>query len=170
VSEQPPGGTGPEYPQYPPPAGPYGPGQLAGAYGKASGPRASFGQRLGAILIDGLIIGVPIVLIVLLLGGSKAIAIAYVLIFVVELAYFVYFEGGTGQTIGKRTTGIRVIDKNTGGSIGYGRAALRFIGRIPSSWVCYLGYLWMLWDAEKQCWHDKIASDYVVPIEAYPIQ
>ena len=33
-----------------------------------------------------------------------------------------------------------------------------------------LGYWWMLWDPEKQCWHDKFATDYVVPESAYPIR
>ena len=31
------------------------------------------------------------------------------------------------------------------------------------SFICILlGYLWMLWDGEKQCWHDKAARDVVV--------
>jgi hypothetical protein len=25
----------------------------------------------------------------------------------------------------------------------------------------------MLWDKEKQCWHDKVANDVVVPANAY---
>ena len=32
-----------------------------------------------------------------------------------------------------------------------------------------IGYLWMLWDKEKQCWHDKAANDVVVPVSAYPV-
>ena len=31
-----------------------------------------------------------------------------------------------------------------------------------SSSLCYLGYLWMLWDKDKQTWHDKIVSTVVV--------
>jgi hypothetical protein len=26
----------------------------------------------------------------------------------------------------------------------------------------------MIWDREKQCWHDKIVSSVVVPVAAYP--
>ena len=55
-------------------------------------------------------------------------------------------------------------------SLGYGRAFLRLIGRYISGFVCYLGYLWMLWDKEKQCWHDKMANDVVVPVSAYPVE
>ena len=35
-------------------------------------------------------------------------------------------------------------------------------GGIVSAIPLFLGYFWMLWDKEKQCWHDKIASDVVV--------
>jgi uncharacterized RDD family membrane protein YckC len=90
---------------------------------------------------------------------------------VLSLSYFSYFEGGrTGQTIGKRALGIRVIDFRAGGPIGYGRGLLRTIARYLSAIVFFLGYLWMLWDREKQCWHDKIAGTVVVPVDAYPVQ
>ena len=56
---------------------------------------------------------------------------------------------------------------NGGGPIGYSRALVRFLMRIISGAVFYLGYLWMLWDKEKQCWHDKAANDVVVPADAY---
>jgi len=93
-----------------------------------------------------------------------------VLWFVGYIAYFVYFEGSaSGQTLGKRILGIRVIDFNSGGEIGYGRAFVRLIVRFISGFFCYLGYLWMLWDKEKQCWHDKAANDVVVPVHYYPV-
>jgi uncharacterized RDD family membrane protein YckC len=86
------------------------------------------------------------------------------------VAYEIYFHGSpSGQTYGKKWMGIRVIDFNTGGPIGYGRATIRMIGRYISGFLCYLGYFWMLWDKEKQCWHDKMANDVVVPTSAYPV-
>ena len=134
--------------------------------GGPTGPRAGFWRRLGAILLDGLIIGVPIGILSAIVK-NQAFSFLWI---VVGLAYFTYFEGSeSGQTVGKRALGIRVIDFASGGSIGYGRAALRWIGRLLSSIPCYLGYLWMLWDKEKQTWHDKIASDVVVPTDAYPV-
>ena len=52
-----------------------------------------------------------------------------------------------------------------------GRTVAKFtIGRYISGLICYLGYLWMLWDREKQCWHDKTANSVVVPEAAYPVQ
>jgi uncharacterized RDD family membrane protein YckC len=140
----------------------------------ASGPRAGFWSRFGAVLLDGLIVAV-VPVIVFIIGGVSGsdglLVLGYVAYFAIFIAYEIYFHGGhTGQTIGKRALGIRVVDFSTGGPIGYGRATLRVIGRWISGAVCYLGYLWMLWDKEKQCWHDKMANDVVVPVSHYPIQ
>jgi uncharacterized RDD family membrane protein YckC len=76
--------------------------------------------------------------------------------------YFGLLEGRTGQTIGKRALGITVVDARTGTPIGVGRAIGRYFGKFLSAAVCLLGYLWMLWDPQKQTWHDKFVSSYVV--------
>lgn len=130
----------------------------------ASGPRAGFWRRFGAVLIDGIIVGIPFAILFAALKG-----VGYALGLVIAIGYFVYFEGApTGQTFGKKALGIRVIDFNTGGPIGPGRAFIRYIGRIVSSIPIYLGYFWMLWDGEKQTWHDKFAGSVVVPVADYP--
>jgi uncharacterized RDD family membrane protein YckC len=142
--------------------------------GGASGPRAGFFARLGAVIIDAIIVAiVPVILVAIgVAANSTGLAvIGYILGFVFAVAYEIYFHGGpTGQTLGKRALGIRVVDFNTGGPIGYGRSTLRLIGRYISGIPCYLGYLWMLWDREKQCWHDKMANDVVVPVQYYPVE
>jgi uncharacterized RDD family membrane protein YckC len=97
-------------------------------------------------------------------------ALYYVVAVVVPAVYFTMLEGGPkGQTLGKMALGIRVIDLARGGPIGYGRGFIRYIGRIASFIVILLGYLWMLWDPEKQTWHDKFAGCVVVPTSAYPV-
>ncbi len=156
---------------YPPP--PQGAQPPQGWSPQQSGPRAGFWQRFAAVFIDAIVVGiVPIILFIVGAASKSAplIAVGYVVAIVGGIAYEVYFVGGpTGQTLGKRALGIRVIDFNTGGPIGYGRAFLRLLGRYVSSLICYLGYFWMLWDKEKQCWHDKMANDVVVPVEYYPL-
>jgi len=126
---------------------------------QTSGERANFGQRLAAYLID-------IVLLYVVIGIIWALTdqnVANIVGLVLGLAYFSYFEGGeTGQTLGKRALGIRVSDARSAGPIGFGRALIRYVARIISSIPCLLGYLWMLWDGEKQTWHDKLSSTYVV--------
>jgi uncharacterized RDD family membrane protein YckC len=143
-------------PQYsPPPTG-----------GGPSGPRASFGQRLGAWLID-----FGIVLVVSIVFNLALKQVGGLIAFVLAVGYFTYFEGGpTGQTIGKRAVGIRVYDFARGGPIGYPRGLGRYFARWLSAIPCFLGYFWMLWDGEKQCWHDKLCTDVVVPVSSYPVQ
>ena len=149
--------TDPSYqqPAYQPPAGD-GP----------SGPRASFGRRLVAAIIDGILLGV--------VGGifyAISRTLGYIVQILLTVAYLTYLEGSaSGQTVGKKAMGIRVVDFQTGGPIGYPRAFIRWIGRYVSAIACLLGYFWMLWDREKQTWHDKFANDVVVPESAYPVE
>jgi uncharacterized RDD family membrane protein YckC len=82
--------------------------------------------------------------------------------FVVAVLYYGLMEGRTGQTVGKRALGVRVVDMRTGNPLGVGRAIGRYVGKIVSAIPCGLGYLWMLWDPNKQTWHDKMVSSYVV--------
>jgi uncharacterized RDD family membrane protein YckC len=130
-----------------------------------TGPRASFGARFLAALIDGIMLGIVSTVLRVVAGvAGQGLAI------LVGLAYFVYLEGSpAGQTVGKRIMNIRVIDFDDGGPLGFGKALARYVGRFVSSVVCLLGYLWMLWDPQKQTWHDKIATSVVVPTSAYPV-
>lgn len=123
--------------------------------------RAGFWIRFGAALIDGIIIAVPSLVFELAIGSLAGQVLGLVL----GLGYYIYLEGpgGNGQTIGKRVAGIRVVSSITGGPISYGAATGRYFARILSTLVFFLGYFWMLWDPEKQTWHDKLAGSYVVP-------
>ena len=130
------------------------------------GPRASFGLRLVAAIIDGIIVGVVGTVVGLIarngLGGLLSLALG--------VAYYGWLEGSaSGQTVGKRMLGIRVYDLRQGGPIGTSRAIGRYFARILSAIPCLLGYFWMLWDTEKQTWHDKLVGSVVVPVTAYPV-
>src|SRR5215471_2996140 len=127
--------------------------------GSASGPRAGFWRRFAGAFIDGILLS--IVSRILEAATSRGAGAGIGLL--ISAAYFTILIGSTrGQTLGQMALGIRVIDFNTGGPIGYGRAFIRWI-------VSILGYFWMLWDKEKQCWHDKAANDVVVPVQYYPV-
>ena len=73
--------------------------------------------------------------------------------------------GKTGQTWGRKIVGVKVVDMASGQPLGFGKALGRCLveGLISGS-ICNLGYLWMLWDTNKQTWHDKIVSSVVVKI------
>jgi uncharacterized RDD family membrane protein YckC len=130
-----------------------------------SGPRGRFWLRLGASVIDGF----AILLIAYVFAAINA-ELFYAAGWLVGIAYYSLLEGGAkGQTLGKRTLGLRVIDLARGGPIGYGRGAIRYLGRFVSAIPFGLGYLWMVGDREKQTWHDKMAGCVVVPEDAYPV-
>jgi uncharacterized RDD family membrane protein YckC len=131
-----------------------------------SGPRAGFWRRFAAALLDGVLLSVVSVVLGIVLAAAASFAVSLI----IGIAYYVLFEGGPrGQTPGKSALSIRVIDFGQGGSIGYGRAFIRYIGRIVSSFFLFLGYFWMLWDKERQTWHDKMANAVVVPTNHYRV-
>jgi uncharacterized RDD family membrane protein YckC len=133
-------------------------------YGIASGPRAGFWQRFAASVVDAVVLVIPNLILETVFKGA-----GFALSILVGGVYFTYFVGAArGQTPGERALGIRVVSLANGNSIGHGRAFIRWIGSYVSAVVLLLGYLWMLWDEEKQCWHDKFASAVVVPVSAYP--
>lgn len=90
------------------------------------------------------------------------LALGFLFLLAVSLFYWGKLEGERGQTPGKKALGIRVLRQETGQPIGFGRAIGRMFARYLSSQVLCLGYLWMLWDDNKQTWHDKIVSSIVV--------
>ncbi len=78
------------------------------------------------------------------------------------LLYYWLFTGLKGQTPGKMTVRIKVVDKQ-GNTPDLGCAALReILGKFVSAIALYIGYFWIAGDNEKQGWHDKIASTHVI--------
>ncbi len=74
-----------------------------------------------------------------------------------------------GQTLGKRALGTRVVRADTRSKIGAGPAAGRaavyaFPPLVPFVGGLFglLNELWLLWDRERQCLHDKAARTVVV--------
>jgi uncharacterized RDD family membrane protein YckC len=123
--------------------------------------RAGFWRRFAGAFIDGIFVGVASGILRQILGTGPGTGLGLV----VSAVYFTAFVGAErGQTLGQMVLGIRVVGLDSDGSIGYGRAFLRWLVSIVSAIVLLLGYLWMLWDKEKQCWHDKAANDVVVPV------
>jgi uncharacterized RDD family membrane protein YckC len=121
--------------------------------------RAGFWRRFAAAFIDGILLNIVGWILTAILGTGPGYGIGIL----ISVVYFTYFHGSTGQTPGDAALSIRVVDKDGGGSIGYGRAFVRWLVSIVSGIVILLGYLWMLWDSEKQTWHDKAANAVVVP-------
>jgi uncharacterized RDD family membrane protein YckC len=173
-----PGGFGQPAPGQPGGYQPYGQVQQPYAYGYApagGGDFASWFSRVGAALLDGLISGIPVLVGYIVLFASidtttdevaPAGIIAVVLGFLVSFALAIwnqgYKQGTTGQSIGKGVLGIKVVDKNSGQPIGFGKGLLRLLLHGIFNNACFLNVLWPLWDDQKQTWTDKVIDTYVV--------
>jgi len=131
---------------------------------------ASPGKRLGAFFLDILIPSIAFVLMLIVSGFGAAqetesgSAIGFLVAIVLFVVYLVWaltlFAKGT--TPGKKMLGMRVIKEN-GESAGFGTMLVReWIGKIISGMLLSLGFLWILFDPDRQGWHDKLVSTYVV--------
>jgi uncharacterized RDD family membrane protein YckC len=130
-----------------------------------------FWIRVVAYIIDGIILGIIGAIVLTILGvnvsdpnvaqdGRYQGASAFNL-----LVSFIYFAGlwtVIGGSLGQRIFGMRVVDANSGAPIGFGKAALRWLGLIISFAVCFIGVIWVAFDARKQGWMDKIGGTVVV--------
>jgi uncharacterized RDD family membrane protein YckC len=133
-----------------------------------SGPRADFWYRLGGFVVDGVVLWVvgyviSVAISIFVLGWLFSVAFG--------VAYHVFFIASpSGQTPGMRLFKVRAISALTGNQVDYGNAFVRYVVSLISGLACFVGYLWMLWDPERQTWHDKVARTYVVPVSAYPVE
>lgn len=146
---------------------------------------AGWGQRVGATLLDTLVV----VLAAGFLGFALALAIAdetdedavtgiaAATGFLVTGAYLCLLtaRGGSrnGQTWGKQAVGIRVV-RMDGAPVGIGFAFVRevlvktLLFAYVAGFLLYIptivNYLWPLWDPESRALHDKIARSRVVRV------
>jgi uncharacterized RDD family membrane protein YckC len=150
-----------------PPATPPG-GEPVDAFGR---PLAAWGQRLGAFVIDEVFVRVVAFCAVFALGLRHQIG-GRILWLLLAVGYYAVLNGSEmGQTFGKRLFGIQVRDATgEGGTIGVGRAGLRFVTVGLFRIVLFFGLftlldgLWPLWDPRRQALHDKIAGSVVVRV------
>lgn len=76
--------------------------------------------------------------------------------------YFLPLTYFTGQTLGKKVVRIKVLSTDLN-KASFGEVLTReTLGRLISSLVLELGFLWVAFDEKKQGWHDKIAGTVVV--------
>lgn len=152
--------------------------------GYAGQPLASWGSRVGAYLVDALILLVPAVVLTLIVvaiaAGSDVGAIvtgvlgflAYLVVAFIYAPVLMSRDGAhNGQTWGKQMLGIRVT-RDSGERIGFGWAALREIAvkglgvSVAASIIpfipLFLNYFWPLWDDQNRALHDMVVSSHVV--------
>lgn len=137
---------------------------------------ASWGQRVGAFLLDLLVACVAPGLVV----GLVALAIVgfddnpttddpaawgafggVVTLPLVPVYFWICHGMARGQTVGKRVVGIAV-RLSDGNRLGYPRAAARTFPFF-ALWILFFPFavldsLWPLWDEQRQALHDKVGS------------
>jgi len=150
-----------------------------GGYGFAplgGGQLAGWGSRVGASLLDSLIALIPIpvaVIAAIAISGSMeqlssagrtVMAIGYLAYFALVIWNRIIRQGRTGQSIGKKIVGLKVVAASTGQPLGVGKCLGREVCGIILGNLCFLDLLWPLWDKQHQTWHDKVVSSIVVKL------
>jgi uncharacterized RDD family membrane protein YckC len=118
-------------------------------------PRAGFWLRMGALLLDVLLIGI-----VTSFLGSHHHSDLHLLILAVYGALMWKLRG---STVGGIVCDLRVV-RVDGRPIEWETAIVRALGCFLSLAVCGLGFIWIAFDANHQAWHDKIAGTVVVRV------
>ena len=144
----------------PPPAAPYTPTD------------ASLGSRVGALLLDSLLVMLPLFIISGILfgeseaaGGGASVSltgIPFLLTVLVAFGYFFGLEAATGQTLGKKIVGTRVIS-DKGADLTAVQALIRTVMRVVDGFAFYLvGFVAALASSKNQRLGDMAASTRVV--------
>jgi uncharacterized RDD family membrane protein YckC len=193
MSERDPFGQETQAPGYStlPPPGAGGPPAPAGAPGAIEGRYVLSGwwRRVGAQLVDGLIVGIGAVALLVAITAPFSIGffagddigvvsvlvglmLAIVCVSIVALLYAPAMMARTnGKTLGRMATGIRVVRAN-GTPITFGFAMLREVavkallfgiaGTITAGLANLADVLWPLWDEENRALHDFIVDTRTV--------
>lgn len=100
-------------------------------------------------------------------GNSTLGVTAFLVSVVVGMLYLVwnfgYKQGTTGSSIGKSIMKFQVVSEKTGQPVGFGRSVVRQIAHVADTIICYVGYLFPLWDAKRQTLADKIMTTICLP-------
>jgi uncharacterized RDD family membrane protein YckC len=98
------------------------------------------------------------------LGQASALFIAPVIVLAYVVWNYGYRQGTTGSSIGKSIMKFKVVSENTGQPIGFGMSIVRQLAHIIDGAICYIGYLFPLWDAKRQTIADKIIKTVCLPL------
>jgi uncharacterized RDD family membrane protein YckC len=136
----------------------------------AANPRAGFGTRLLAFALDALLVFFAAVVLALAFWvpvGSVgfinrpdehpyAYWLYWGLLTIGAAAYTVLLTAMNGQTVGKQMAGVIILQPD-GRMISLRIAMVRFAVSLVSALAFGLGFLWAIWDKDRETWHDKAA-------------
>jgi uncharacterized RDD family membrane protein YckC len=135
---------------------------------------AGFWLRAAAYIIDVIAVYAIIFIVALTMGLGMTeyfsrsgkpdglFEILFLFLFLAILAYFPIMESSKWQaTLGKKAVGIKVTDEY-GHRIRFGKAVSRFLSKIVSVIILYIGFFMAGFTKKKQGLHDMIAGTLVV--------
>ncbi len=141
---------------------------------------AGFWIRLGAALIDTvLIIAITYPVLYAIYGAEhfsedKASFIAgpaeVLISWVFPAVAAILFWRSKQATPGKMALSLKIVDARTGKSLSLGQSIARYLGYFVSTLPLGLGFIWIGFDARKQGWHDKIGGAVVIRTRASTTQ
>ena len=117
-------------------------------------PRADFWPRLGALLIDIVLVAV---------AGGVSLVLAWLPFPLLFGGYVFGLWLWKGTTVGGIVFNLKVV-RLDGRPIDAATAMVRTLVAFLSVCAAGLGFLWCLWDDERQTWHDKVAGTVVVRV------
>lgn len=120
---------------------------------------AGFWRRFAAAAVDILLFSLLVVVIQLAVGLQS---LGVILQFIVGLSLCVFMWIHYQATPGKLLLGCQVVNAVTHQPLSIKQAALRYVGYYVSQLIFFLGFFWVLWDAKKQGFHDKMANSVVL--------
>lgn len=154
-------------PPPPPPAVPPTPPPHPPHHVPTAGGFASWGSRVGATLVRGLVPAiavVPFAVVGVAIGDVGLILLVAGYVFGIAAAIRMLIQRGhLGYDVGDAVVGQRLVYQQSGEQLGSGMTVfVRQLAHILDALPCYLGYLWPLWDAQRQTFADKVMQTVVV--------
>ncbi|KUI20141.1 hypothetical protein AU193_16380 [Mycobacterium sp. GA-1285] len=96
--------------------------------------------------------------------GQLALTLTSILVLAYVIWNYGYRQGTTGSSIGKSMLKFKVVSEKTGQPIGFGMSLVRQLAHIIDAAICYVGYLFPLWDAKRQTIADKLIATVCLPL------
>jgi len=76
-----------------------------------------------------------------------------------------YQQGTTGSSIGKSVMKFKVVSEVTGQPLGFGMSVVRALAHFIDAIICFIGFLFPLWDSKRQTLADKVMTTVCLPID-----
>lgn len=129
-----------------------------------------FWARVGASIIDTILIGMIILPILMAVYGTDYLLdesfikgpVDFLLSWIFPMLAVILFWIARQATPGKMAISARIVDAETGKPASTRQLIIRYLGYYVSSIPLFIGLVWVAFDPRKQGWHDKLAGTVVV--------